>query len=102
MDANHMVLHWQSSSNWQKITTISDVQRYANLGRFVVAGWINPTGDSGHVVVIVPGTDVYSKSWHCKVPVAMDCGGGKRSASLLLKWSFGTDKMDGVVYYMYK
>ena len=34
--------------------------------------------DSGHVVVVVPGEEGYSKNWGGKIPNVMDTGENKR------------------------
>ena len=63
----------------------------------MVAGWENPVpGKSGHVVVVVPGTEV--NGW----PVCMDTGSNMRTVSQGLNYSFGRDKREYVEYYVYK
>jgi len=93
-NANTIVQHWRNSSKWESISK-SQAQSYANNGWFVVAGWINPNG-SGHVVVIVPGTEI--NGW----PVCMDTGAGMRTTSQGLNYSFGRDKRNDVGYFRYK
>lgn len=100
-NANSMVKYWMNNpSLWQEIA-MSQAQGYANQGYFVVAGWINPNSNkSGHVVVIVPGTE--SKSSWGSVPKSMDTGGGMRTPSQPLSYSFGKDKRGRVKFFMYK
>ena len=92
--ANDIVKYWRNSSKWESIS-LSQAQILANQGWFVVAGWENPFG-SGHVVVIVPGTEI--DGW----PVCMDTGVNKRWDSNGLNYSFGKDKRNDVEYYIYK
>jgi len=92
--ANQIVEYWRASSSWESITK-SQAQSSANDGWFTVAGWYNPDG-SGHVVVIVPGTE--KGGW----PVDMDTGANMRSESQGLNYSFGKDKRDDVEYFRYK
>lgn len=100
--ANDMVRYWQNNpSHWEQIS-ISQAQQLANEGYFVVAGWINPSGRSGHVVVIVPGKESYSSKWGCNVPQTMDTGADKRAASQPLSKGFGADKKDNVKFFKYK
>ena len=100
--ANQMVRYWMSTpSHWEKIS-MSNAQSLANQGYFVVAGWINPTGASGHVVMVVPGDAVYKPSWGGSIPNVMDTGSNKRSESQLINKSFGPNKKDNVVYFKYK
>lgn len=91
-NANSMVKYWMNNpSLWQEIA-MSQAQGYANQGYFVVAGWINPSGGYGHVVVIVPGTERYSENWGKKVPNTMDTGYNMRSSSQKLSNSFAREK----------
>lgn len=101
-NANTMVKYWKDNPDkWEKIT-MSQAQKLANDGYFVVAGWINPTtGRSGHVVVIVPGTETHSGSWG-KVPNSMDTGYKMRTESQPLSQSFGKDKKDSTIFFKYK
>lgn len=100
--ANDMVRYWMNNPiHWERIS-ITNAQRLANEGFFVVAGWINPTGNSGHVVVIVPGESTYSGSWGGYVPNAMDTGYMKRSSCQPISKSFGSSKKNEVVFFKYK
>jgi hypothetical protein len=40
-------------SGWRKIDQ-GEAQGYANQGRMVVMGWIDPTGGNGHTVTVMP------------------------------------------------
>lgn len=79
--ANKMTKYWiQHPEQWQPIS-LSQAQDYANKGYFVVVGWINPIeGESGHVMVVVPGEMEYSGAWGKKVPVVLEMGKGRRYA----------------------
>lgn len=103
MRANDMVKYWKDNpSKWEKIE-MKDAQKKANEGSFVVAGWINTkVGRSGHVVVIVPGTETYSKGWECNVPCSMDTGYKMKEEKQKLNESFGKDKKDDIVFFKYK
>jgi hypothetical protein len=92
--ANDMVNYWRTSSQWQTISK-SQAQALANAGYFVVAGWKNSSGN-GHVVVIVPGSEV--DGW----PSGMDTGLGKRWKSRGINYSWGRDKRNDVEYFYYK
>ena len=94
-----MVRYWISSPDWIEIT-LSESQSYANNGHFTVAGWINTTGKSGHVVVIVPGET--QPGWGTQVPCAMDTGYKMRTSKQKLSLSFGKDKKDSIHYFIYK
>lgn len=85
-------------SHWERIP-ITQAQSFANQEHFVVAGWVNPTGGSGHVVVIVPGTEQYSAYWGYTVPNSMDTEHNMRSDSQKLSASFGKDNIE---FYKYK
>lgn len=99
--ANQLVEYWKSSANWQQIS-ITQAQQLANKGYFVVAGWKNPTGRSGHVVVIVPGKETYSPSWGQNVPRIMDTGPNRRSTDLPLSAGFAKGKKNEVLFFKYK
>ena len=58
--------------------------------------------DSGHVVVVVPGEEGYSKNWGGKIPNVMDTGENKRFESQTINYSFGKYKISGVEFYKYK
>ena len=59
-------------------------------------------GESGHVVVVVPGEAKYSYSWGGYVPCTMDTGYKKRTSKTTLNYSFGNDKKNQVHFYIYK
>jgi hypothetical protein len=68
MSPNEMLEHWASSANWEEIS-MSQAQDLANQGHFVAAGAKTGTQQAnGHVVVIVPGQEAWSKNWECKYP----------------------------------
>lgn len=98
--ANDIVDYWEiHPEKWESIK-MSEAQKLANEGWFVVAGWKAAPGKSGHVVVIVPGTE--QVGWGGKVPVAMDTGANMRSESQKLSLSFGKDKKDNIKFFKYK
>jgi len=100
--ANDMVRFWQKSSDWVNISLPEAIEK-VNSNYFVVAGWINPNGGSGHVVVLLPGESGYSGKWGGKIPYCMDTGPSPdiRSDYHLISQSFGSKKISGVVYYYY-
>ena len=54
-----------------------------------VAGWENPNkNESGHVVVILPGTGKYNKHWGVEMPPMMDTGVGRRGTHYYLDDGF--------------
>ena len=81
---------------------MSQAQYWANQGYFVVAGWINPSGESGHVVVVVPGEGLQHSGWGGKIPHVMDTGAGKRTVGKTINYSFGKGKISSIKYYVYK
>lgn len=101
--ANDMTKAWaQHPEKWKRIS-LEEAQKYANAGLFVVAGWINPTGRSGHVVVILPGEAKPSKRFNKDMPRTMDTGENKRKyQNHYLDNSFGPSKLPHVVFYYYK
>lgn len=101
--ANEMARAWRNNPKYWQPISLSQAQDYANKGYFVVAGYINPNPNkSGHVVVIMPGTAVYSSKWGCNVPMTMDTGYKKRWDYKFLSNSFGPDKKNNITYYFYK
>lgn len=103
MRANDMVKHWKNnSSQWESIR-MSEAQKLANQGYFVVAGWINTKG-SGHVCLIVPGVEKKG-NWNggrVNIPNTMDTGYNMRYKSHPITESFGKGKHNGVVFFKYK
>lgn len=98
--ANDIVEYWEKHPDkWESIT-MADAQKLANEGWFVVAGWKNEPGKSGHVVVIVPGTE--KNGWGGKVPNAMDTGQNMRTISQPLSYSFSKSKKANVKFFKYK
>lgn len=81
---------------------MSEAQGYANQGYFTVAGWIDTTGASGHVVVIVPGEESYSSLWGGMVPCTMDTGGGMKNAKQKFSQSFRSTLKGSVKLFIYK
>lgn len=101
MRANDMVKYWQNNpQHWEKIEMVK-AQSLANQGFFVVAGYINPNG-SGHVVVVVPGEEGYSKNWGGAIPNVMDTGRNMRTESQTINYSFNKSLIPYVEFYKYK
>jgi len=71
MNANQMIDHIESSSEWDKCDHIS-AQDFSNIGRFVIAGKKNLP--HGHVVVIRPGISIYSNKYKTYVPRCLNIG----------------------------
>ncbi|MCR9011629.1 hypothetical protein [Gabonibacter chumensis] len=95
-----MVDHWEAHpEKWESIE-MSQAQQLANDGYFVVAGWKSAPGKSGHVVVVVPGSE--QAGWDTRVPVCMDTGSNKKTTSQKLSASFGKSKKSGVKFFKYK
>lgn len=101
-DANEMTRAWKGNPQYWEEIELSETIDYANKGYFVVAGYIDPAGGSGHVVVILSGKGTYSKKWGCQVPNTMDTGSGKRWTNQFLSNSYGPEKKRRVTYYYYK
>ena len=101
MRANDMVKYWNNNpQHWEKIE-MAKAQSLANQGYFVVAGYINPNG-SGHVVVVVPGEEGYSKNWGGAIPNVMDTGRNMRTDSQTINYSFNKNLIPYVEFYKYK
>ena len=82
---------------------MSEAQRLANEGWFVVAGW-KATSGSGHVVVIVPGitNKGYWNGHYTDIPKAMDIGANMKTSSQDLNFSFGKNKQKDVIFFKYR
>lgn len=100
--ANKMTKYWiQHPEQWQPIS-LSQAQDYANKGYFVVVGWINPIeGESGHVMVVVPGEMEYSGAWGKKVPVVLEMGKGRRYAKTKMSWGVDAKKEKELKVFYY-
>jgi hypothetical protein len=102
MSPNAMLEHWSSSTNWEEVS-MSQAQDLANQGHFVAAGAkTGPQKTNGHVVVIVPGKEAWSKSWESNVPMAMDTGKGKRWSTNKLSYSFCKKDKERIRFFLYK
>lgn len=101
--ANKMTKYWiQHPEQWQPIS-LSQAQDYANKGYFVVIGWINPIeGESGHVMVVVPGEMQHSGKWGKKVPVVLEMGKGRRYAKTKLSTGMAPEKEQSMKVFYYK
>ena len=100
--ANDMYDYLSSSGNWESID-VEDVQSFANDGEIIIGAWKNESGNSGHVVLAVPGEEV-SSNWggeYKKVPQVMDTGYKMRNSSQGANFSFGSDKRGDVSWYKY-
>lgn len=105
--ANDMVRTWRTTPKyWGRIKganlaeTLKQVQECIKAGLYVVAGWENPNGGSGHVVRILPG-EQYSRTWKLNFPRTMDTGSKMRGTNFYLNNSFGPDKIQNVEFYYY-
>ncbi len=107
--ANDMVRAWRNGKgHWVRIKggslkeTLQEVMETVNAGLYVVAGWENPNkNESGHVVVILPGTGNYNKHWRVEMPPMMDTGVGRRGTHYYLDDGFGKSKIPNVEFYYY-
>ena len=110
LQANHIYDYLNNNNakdKWYEVKGPEGLQQLANEGHIVVAVWKNPTGRSGHVACIIPGEEIYSDTWGCKVPITMDTGGmsrwpSSRDLGKTLARSFGKNKKDFVKYYIYE
>ncbi len=103
MTANEIVeyLSQSETGEWSGIA-MSNVQEVVNKGGIVIAGTVNPIpGGSGHVVLLVPGTEVNSGSWGGLVPVAMDTGPNKKWASQGINHSWNPGSKDDVRFFLF-
>ncbi|WP_343670655.1 LamG-like jellyroll fold domain-containing protein [Chitinophaga sp.] len=129
-NANAMYNYLAGASEFEKITDLTTIQDAANKGDLIIATWSNPTGESGHVVVVAPadgavgdaGTwttepgnkqggaavfgyeeEVVGKKTikKSKLPFVMDTGSGKRRVHKGINYSYGEDKQPDVLFYRY-
>jgi hypothetical protein len=99
--ANQMYQHCVSSQNFQEVK-MEDTQALVNGGAIVIAAWENPTaGESGHVVLVVPGNEIQCDKWKCKVPMCMETGANHREACIKLSKNLGKNKKEAVKYFKY-
>lgn len=97
-----MIEYWQNNpERWVRLTSVDLVQKMANSGWFVVAGWKASEG-AGHVVVIVPGTLHWASGAKMYVPECMDTGRNMRVEKQPMNKSFGKNKLPDVEFYYYK
>lgn len=77
----------QESPRWVEIP-MKDAQYMANAGTLVFA--ILPSsklgGRHGHICVVRPGEEIYSRKWKCNVPSVMNVGG----QNFILRFKTGT------------
>lgn len=99
MRANDMVNYWKNSSDWVNVTMSEAMERVED-GYFVVAGWQNPTGESGHVSVLVYGSG-YSGNWDQIVPYSMETGRNRRESSIMISYGYGNTIKHEVHYFYY-
>ena len=101
--ATQMVAYWKNNPDqWQPIK-MSEAQKLANEGYFVVAGWQSPNPQkSGHVVLVVPGEEVTGSNWAPKIPVVLEMGYKKRETQCPINESFGIEKRANVLFFYYK
>ena len=105
MTANQMVNYWINTDDKWILVNIENAQSLANSGEFVVAGKTNSDPNSGHVVLVIPGTEIPSGNWDGGVPMAMDTGDGKRwpndaypdGRAISYSWTYPT----GVLFFKY-
>jgi RHS repeat-associated protein len=102
-NANAMTQYMMNSPNFTPIN-MSEAQEAANNGQIVIAGWVNPTGSSGHIVMVVPG-QCEKGNWNGEkgvpIPVVMDTGVNKRTKSKGINYSWGKDKHADVIFFLY-
>jgi hypothetical protein len=71
--ASEMVDFCDTSDDWVELD-IDLAQSAANRGCLCIAGWASKKGH-GHVVIIIPGKVIYSKSMAQDVPIIANVGG---------------------------
>lgn len=105
LKANDLINYMNHSLEWGKLNvSMSEIQNLANQGHFIVASWVNPSGGSGHVALVVPGEMEWG-TWcgeRMALPIVMDTGAGCREESQKLSVSFGKNKHADVEFYIYK
>ncbi|MCQ2051691.1 MAG: hypothetical protein MJY74_05755 [Bacteroidaceae bacterium] len=127
-NANRLVEQWREhDEDWFNINNtwysnhpddfqglLNLVQELADNGYIVVAGWKNPTGGMGHVVVIVPtgGSAMpESKGWYdyikgnkvkYYVPYSIDAGPQRRKYHTNLDMGFGNGKKRDIEFFYFK
>jgi hypothetical protein len=97
--ANDIMDDLGDSDDWEEIE-MNESQAFANGGDIVVTGTTNSSG-TGHLVMIVPGTEVSSGSWEGNVPVAMDTGPNKKWSSKGINYSWSSSSKDDVQFFKY-
>lgn len=87
MVANQMVDMLKRSLEWEKIV-MEEAQPLANEGRLVIAGiQDNP---HGHVAVVRPGLEEFSRKWEKRVPKICQVGGTSYIGKSLA-WAFAAE-----------
>jgi hypothetical protein len=72
--ANAMIDMMENRKEEWELLDIEAAQDQANQGRLIIAGWKNPTGDHGHVCVVIPGLIEFSGTLNSKVPKIINIG----------------------------
>lgn len=82
-------------SGWRKIGQ-GEAQGYANQGRMVVMGWVDPTGGHGHTVTVMPDSkgDAHNPT--------MAQVGGNGNGRKTLGWAISSKKWPNVGTYVYE
>lgn len=100
--ANEMISYWQDhDQSWRKINP-NEAWSLVNSGYIVVAGWMSPNPNGhGHVVLCVPGSGGTHPAWGYKLPNVMETGAGRRTYGNTINYSFGKEKISGIVCFVY-
>jgi RHS repeat-associated protein len=104
LTANKIYDKLAESDNFEEVD-MDKVMDLANKGAVIIGAWENASGNSGHVVMAVPGGNS-AGSWNYesskKIPQVMDTGSGKRTSKKGANYSFGKPKQGNVKWYKYK
>ena len=97
-----------TSTEWNEISGPQGLQELANKGKIIVAcraqygKHSNGLPRHGHVVMVLPGKEVFSDRWKEIVPVVIDTGEGRRWIGKDLGQSWLPANKNQVKYYLYK
>jgi len=107
--ANDMCKYFPTSLEWEEIPGPAGVQKLANELKIVIACkpefGVKSSGLSrhGHVVMVLPGEEVYSEEdWKEMVPIVIDTGENRRRVGWELGKSWSIRAKKEVKYYLYK
>ncbi len=100
LDANGMIDKIEKSENFETVEQ-KDMSTDASDGEIIIAGKKESGGESGHVVLGVPGEEADSGTWKENVPQVMDTVGNKRFSKGNISRSWVTTDKSDIKYYKY-